>query len=75
MSNEECKNTDRELWRERAGDYYADSLFVTDHGGIGINVGGTVIVRPLREWHRLSMEKDGGYQPNPMSPSEEEIKP
>lgn len=28
-----CKNTDRELWRERQGDFYADSIFVTENGG------------------------------------------
>lgn len=53
-------NTDRELWRDLegnenkdAGDYYADSIHVTEQGGIGINVGGTVYVRTLREWHGL----------------------
>lgn len=50
-----AKNTDRELWRERNGDYYAPSLFVTEGGGIGMNVGGTVIVRPVREWHKLAL--------------------
>lgn len=43
-------NTDREIWREREGDFYADSLFVTAGGGIGINCGGAVIVKPVREW-------------------------
>jgi hypothetical protein len=47
-------NTDRELWREPPGDYYANSVHVTAQGGLGINVGGTVIVRPLREWHTLA---------------------
>ena len=46
------KNTDRELWREREGDYYADSIHVTEGGGIGMNCGGFVIVLPIREWHR-----------------------
>ena len=45
-------NTDRELWREVPGDYYADSIHVTEGGGIGMNVGGYVIVLPIREWHR-----------------------
>jgi hypothetical protein len=49
-------NTDRELWRESEGDYYSPSIHVTTRGGIGINVGGTVIVRSLRDWHRLAME-------------------
>ncbi len=48
------KNTDRELWREREDDYYAPSLFVTEGGGIGVNVGGHVIVMPIREWHALA---------------------
>jgi hypothetical protein len=54
------KNTDRELWREcvERGDdpmsYYSNRIFVTEDGGIGIDVGGTVIVKPLREWHELA---------------------
>lgn len=51
------ENTDRELWREREGDYYADSVHVTRGGGIGINCGGTVYVMPLREWHALASER------------------
>lgn len=59
-------NTDRELWRERPDDYYADSIHVTASGSIGINCGGTVIVKPVREWHALAgrdlppMPKQGG---------------
>lgn len=49
-----CINTDRELWRERPGDFYADSLFVTESGGIGMNVGGHCIVKPIRDWHKLA---------------------
>lgn len=48
------KNTDRELWRERDGDYYADSIHVTESGGIGINCGGSVVVKSLREWFKLA---------------------
>lgn len=47
-------NTDRELWREREGDYYSPSLHVTQGGGIGIDVGGYVFVKPIREWHALA---------------------
>ena len=47
-------SNDRELWREREGDYYANSIHVTDAGGIGINVGGYVIVKPLAGWHKLA---------------------
>ena len=48
---EAAKNTDRELWREREGDYYADSIHITQDGGIGMNCGGYVVVKPIREWH------------------------
>jgi len=50
-----CKNEDRELWRETPDDYYSPSIHVTKDGGIGINVGGTVCVRSLRDWHHLAM--------------------
>lgn len=52
-----CENTDREIWRgpdEGSGDYYADSLFITKDGALGINCGGSVYVKPIREWHRLA---------------------
>ncbi len=49
-----AENTDRELWREREGDFYADSLFVTKEGGIGMNCGGYVVVMPIRLWHALA---------------------
>lgn len=49
-----AKNTDRELWREREADFFADSIHVTEFGAIGINCGGSVFVKPLREWHRLA---------------------
>lgn len=46
-------NTDKELWRERPGDYYANSIHVTECGSIGINCGGHVIVLRLKTWHEL----------------------
>lgn len=52
-----CENTDREIWRgpdEGGGDYYADSLHITKNGALGINCGGFVYVKTLREWHRLA---------------------
>ena len=52
MMEQVCKNTDKELWREKPGDYYSDSIHVTEHGGIGINSGGHVIVAPLLQWHK-----------------------
>jgi hypothetical protein len=48
-------NTDRELWREREDDYYSPSIHVTQKGGIGINVGGTVFVKSVRDWHALAL--------------------
>jgi len=59
------KNTDRELWREREGDYYADSIFVTEQGAIGINHGGYVRVMPLSGW----FEAAGGKFPALPEPS------
>jgi hypothetical protein len=44
------QNTNRELFRE--GDYYSPSLYVTKDNEIGINVGGSVFVMSLREWHK-----------------------
>ena len=41
--DEACQNTDRELFREPDetgnGDYYSNSLHVTEKGAIGMNVG------------------------------------
>lgn len=64
------QNTDREIWRERDGDYrvglglprgdfYRGRIFVTESGGIGIDVGGNVIVKPLKEWHSLAAQSFG----------------
>jgi len=52
-----AKNTDRELWRECEGDYYADFVFVTEGGGIGMNAGGKVVVKSVREWVSLALGK------------------
>ena len=49
---------DRELWREKSGDFYSDSIHVTSDGGIGINCGGMVIVAPLKQWHAAIQERD-----------------
>lgn len=56
MTEVTCENTDRELWRESPDDYYSPSLHVTAQGGIGMNVGGYVIVMPIRQWHEMAME-------------------
>lgn len=55
--NQAYENTDREIWRgpdEGCGDYYADSIFITKEGALGINCGGSVYVKPIRDWHRLA---------------------
>lgn len=46
-----CQNTDKEIWRKRVGDYYSDSIHVTEAGGIGINCRGHVIVANVEKWH------------------------
>lgn len=52
------ENTDRELWRETPGEAFSPSIHVTQAGGIGINVGGTVFVQPVRHWHALIDKPD-----------------
>jgi hypothetical protein len=56
MNNEPVayENTDKEIWREIPDDYYAPSIFVTAQNTIGINVGGSVYVKHVHEWHRLA---------------------
>lgn len=39
MNDVGCKNTDKEIWREKPGDYYSDSICVTSKNGIGMNCG------------------------------------
>ena len=56
-------NTDREIWRERECDYYSDSIHITELGAVGINCGGYIIVKPIREWHRLAKTMETGAQP------------
>lgn len=60
-----AKNTDRELWREDRhdpmdpGNYYSDRVFVTAHGQIGMESGGTAVVLPVKTWleciHRIGI--------------------
>lgn len=55
LAGQACANTDRHLWPQvSAPDAPYEALFVTASGGIGINIQGNVIVKPLREWHRLA---------------------
>jgi len=50
--NDTCINTDKELWREPPGDFYSDSIHVTEDCEIGIDHKGHVFVALLHEWHR-----------------------
>lgn len=50
-------NTAKELWRETPDDFYSPSLFVAPSGGIGIDVGGYVVVMPIRSWHALAVKE------------------
>ncbi len=50
--SEPVENTDKEIWREIADDYYAPSIFVTEQNSIGINVGGYVYIKTVEEWHK-----------------------
>jgi hypothetical protein len=59
MKNKTIQNTDRELWRKEE-DYYSPSIHVTEEGAIGINVGGTVIIKEVEEWHKLAT--NGGWR-------------
>lgn len=62
VSDQPAANTDRELFRENTGDpagsYYEHSVHVTEDGCIGMNVGGTVIVGRISDWHA----RFGGYE-------------
>ena len=48
-----CENTDTEIWRKKAGDFYSPTILVTKQGSIGIDVAGHVIVMPVEKWHAL----------------------
>lgn len=57
-----CLNTDRELWRRVAGDYYSPRLWLVEHNGkdgIGMDVGGHCIVMPIEMWHALAAPVPG----------------
>lgn len=71
MSNDEmaCVNTDCILWREVEDNYYSPSIFVTEHGGIGMNVGGNCFVMPIRKWHELAAHFVN-QEPQPLTDNE-----
>lgn len=50
-------NTHKELYREPDlvnGSFYSPSVFVTQTGSIGMDVGGLVFVMTIRQWHHLA---------------------
>jgi hypothetical protein len=52
-----CSCHDEVIWREKHSEHWGsfdDTIFVTDMGLIGINVGGSVYVMPLKKWHELA---------------------
>ena len=49
---EAAKNTDTLLFSEVEDDYYSPSCHMTKGRALGINVGGTVVIKPLREWFK-----------------------
>lgn len=61
----------REIWREVPGDFYSPSIeaFAVDgpmKDTIRINVGGSVVTMPVRQWHRNALhgydEIDHGFR-------------
>lgn len=46
----QATNTDRELWREKEGDYYSPYVFVTKSGGIGMCASGLCVVQSISQW-------------------------
>tara|TARA_Y100000310_G_C20602672_1_gene773877 strand:+ start:744 stop:950 length:207 start_codon:yes stop_codon:yes gene_type:complete len=52
MDDIPCENTDVEIWRKEKDNYYSPSIHVTKNGSIGINVGGTVYVKDVEQWHK-----------------------
>lgn len=58
MSDHPIQNTDREIWNARDDNGYGPSIHVTSEGRIGINVGGTVIVRRVVDWHSSQEDLD-----------------
>lgn len=53
---ESAQNTDKEIWRKIPDDYYSPSIYVTQSGQIGMNVGGHVIIASVEEWHKIYLE-------------------
>ena len=51
----------KEIWRLNKDWPLSDHAFVTSDDGqaaLGIAIGGFVIIKPIKEWHRLAREDD-----------------
>lgn len=63
-----CDPTEKTLYEEPHDDHWGtwnDRMYVCGNGprkGIGINVGGTVYVLPLKKWHELAEKAFQGNQ-------------
>jgi len=53
-ADEAAASKDKLLWRRNPDDAFSPSIHVTEHGAIGMNVGGLVIVMPVEKWHELA---------------------
>ena len=51
MSEPTCINTDKEIWRKIPGDCYSPSIYVTEFGAIGINIGGFPLEAHIEAWY------------------------
>lgn len=56
MGNGCAQKTDKTLWVEPPSSQFSpqNSIHLTECGGIGMQVGGVVIVKPLRAWFDLA---------------------
>lgn len=60
-ADQQAANTDRVIYRTPNNSMYDDRILVTKGGGIGIDVGGHVIVKPLRDWfYAMKLQEQRG---------------
>lgn len=48
--NNSILNTDKTLWQKEG----VGRIFITEQDGLGIEVGGRVFVKPIKDWHNFS---------------------
>jgi hypothetical protein len=64
------QNNERELYAETDA-WNSPRIFLAGEGGIGIEVGGMVIVAPLKDWHHWAMFGRRVYQKEANTTQEE----